>query len=272
MAALSVAILGQSNAAGPLSSNQVVSTTGPVPNMWTPDGFDNLTDPTKYSRVSGGSMWPLWSSSMADDGVPIGLANLAKDSTSITQWQKGAVEDYYARLTTYGALVGGVDVVYIIIGETDSSNSMSKATMYTNMLALVDDITTDFPGVQIFLCKFPIGDTTGGGNLGDGTTFFNGTTGQDLTIWTGIREAYDDVIAARTNVFDGGDLATQDIHTTTAVGNDGIHMKQDDVAAAGAALLYTAYTTANAAEPPPPDLGGATEVTRRTRLITKLHV
>lgn len=185
-----------------------ISNSNIIPVMYTDAGFSALADPSDKAETAGGSIWPRLASFFANKGIPVRIANVAVDSTSITEWVDGAAEDYYSRITAVDTALGGIEATICIGGETDSSNSMSQATVETNLGSMITSLSTDF-GCRNYVVDFPIGDATGG----------------TVTIRNGIRAAFDAVISSNSSAYAGGDLSTIDIDTTTDASNDGLHIK-----------------------------------------------
>ncbi len=226
-AALSIVAWWQSNTKGSGTFDQTVdvSNSNIIPVMYTDSGFEPLADPCDSGATGGGSVWPRLASFFANKGIPVCIANVAVGGTSITTWIKGAPQDYYSRITAAATGMGGANITISIGGESDASGSMNQATMEGHLNDIVGDLAIDL-GTKHYLCKFPIGDTTGG----------------NTSIWNGLKAAYDAVVASNVNCFDGGDLSVIDIDTTTDAGNDGIHLKLTADLNLAAEVIYNAIT------------------------------
>ena len=225
MSCMHIVAWWQSNCRGQGLVDQTVSTTGIIPHMYTDAGFELLTDPSDSAGTAGGSMWPRLVSQLADEGIPVCISNVAVDGTSINDWLKSAATNY-TRITDASTSLGGIELCISVGGETDSSNSMSEATMTTKLTQMVEDLDSDF-SCDCRIVKFPIGDTTGG----------------NQSIWDGIRAAYDAVVSAKSYCYNGGDLSVIDIDVATAAGNDGIHIKQSADLTTGANIIYASFST-----------------------------
>ena len=209
-AALCICFWGQSNEAGRgLTNNTITVGSGnPEPIKWTSGGgFLEANDVTGVDGAAAGSLASRIAQMYSDYGVPVCVANVAQGGTSITEWQSGGT--YYPRITAFSTATGGISFTTSVIGETDSSNAMSTATMESNLNTLLSSLDTDF-STEHYLTYFPVGTATGT------TTNVNN-----------IRAAFDNVISSNALCHDGGDLSTIDISSATNALNDNLHLKLD---------------------------------------------
>lgn len=214
-AAACIAAWGQSNVAGRGVNNQTYTppVSGLLPIMYRSGSFSQMADPTGVDGFEAGSLWPLIAQRYIDDGIPVCIANVGEGGTSIAQWN--TIGTLYNRIVSFASATGGIDIAVSIIGETDSAGT-TKAGFKADYLATASALNASY-GCDIYAVKFPIGAST-----------------PNITR-TGIREAYDELIAENSYIKFGGDLSVIDIDT--GVGQDGLHLKTDQHLSEGAAII-----------------------------------
>lgn len=220
-ATLTVACWWQSNMAGRLTNNQVVTVSGdnPIPISFKSGVFSQLTDPTGTDGSSTGSLVPLLAQHYSDLGVPVCFANVAVGGTSINMWDISGGN--YANITELYNSVG-LEYTISIGGETDTINGMPQSEMEAKLNDIVNALALDF-NVNHKLVYFPIGDALSGNP-------------------TPIRLAFDSVVTGNSNCDFAGDLSVIDIDVATTPGNDGLHIKSDADAATASQIILSALT------------------------------
>lgn len=221
-AGLSILAFWQSNEQGYGINTQPVNigASSHTPLMFDGTNVVSLVDPVATVAGfggAGGSTWPRIAKQYADSGAIICVYNIAKGGSLISEWQKGGTN--YDKIAAFNTKVGGIGLATCIGGENDAQNGITQPSMETQLTQLVADLNTDF-GCDTYICKFPM----------------KAPSGNVATVFA----AYDAVIAANSFAKDGGDLSVIDIETGTATGNDGVHLKQDDVLTQAANIRYSA--------------------------------
>ena len=235
----------QSNFSGRLDSAQTYTSVGGVKAymLGNDDVYKELVDPTdsvtnqvddvSRENVTVGGSWIVrfaneW---IANQGTPIAIVQNAKGGTTIGEWQKDSIDrvgglNLYESMARRIALVGGVDVIFAQIGETDS-NINTDATVYKyEFIQFAADVKVDF-GTDTFIT--PLHTITATGFDGNGTT-----TGQ-----AAIRQAQIDAASESVNISIGSSITDLDVS-----GNDGLHFNTDAQAQTIAERMYASYTGA----------------------------
>jgi hypothetical protein len=169
-------------------------------------------------------MWPLIASLYAEQGIVLCVRNIAINGSSMNAWQKGGAN--YTAINDFYVAAGGIEFTTGVIGESDAGAGMTTVTMEGLMNQFVDDLNADF-GTTHYITYFP---------EGDGGLF----TPAEADV---IRLAYDNVISAKSYARFGGDLRVVDIDISTGAGNDGTHIRQDDVLLEAANIRYLSFNS-----------------------------
>ena len=234
--------LAQSNASGRGTNNQTYTQAGGVKAylFGNDDVYKELSDPYDsstgqidgVSSDSAGGSWILrfahhW---IANKGTPIAFVPCAKGDTRIDEWQKTDSTRVVDGLNLYQSMsrrinaVGGVDVIFAQVGETDAGQNTPKATYKTLYNQVVSDIQTDF-GCPVFIV--PLHTITMAGFAGNAAD-----NGQDA-----IREAQVELASENANISIGQSLTDIDISDT-----DGLHFQNDDELDTIGLRMYQSYT------------------------------
>lgn len=194
------------------------------------DSVTNQVDDISRENVTVGGSWIVrfaneW---IANQGTPIAIVQNAKGGTTIGEWQKDSVDrvnglNLYESMARRIALVGGADVVFAQIGETDSDLDTDATVFKNDFIQFAADVKTDF-GVNTFIT--PLHTITASGFDGNGTT-----TGQSA-----IRQAQIDAASESVNIEIGVPITDLDVS-----GNDGLHFNTDEQAQTIAERMYASY-------------------------------
>jgi hypothetical protein len=146
-------VIGQSNAEGNGTANQVYTHPSLKASMWQVGGSSwlQLADPTHNVK---GSVWPLVATlHMASQGVPVGFICTAVGGTGLTNgdWKKGGFYYQQALDTLRNSGVNAVKAMLWHQGEQDVSDNASQAAYQTALSQMVDDMAADTTSIPIFL-------------------------------------------------------------------------------------------------------------------------
>lgn len=227
-AAMAICIApAQSNGSGRLTNNQVVTLNpgAPVPTMYKNGQFLALQDPTGEEAIATGSIWPLVVSVFANNGIPVCLHNPAVGGTTISQWQPGSSR--HNKILTFANLMGGLEKLFTLIGESDAQISTPKETFKSSYISSVLPVYNAY-NCDVHAIYFPVGSS------------LNANPTRPATI----RAAYDELIAENEWILFGGDLGQVDIS-----GGDGLHLKTDQHAIDAALVVYEGVTGEQPPEP-----------------------
>ena len=205
---LNIAVaMSQSNGVTRISNHQPISITGgnPYPMLYKAGVYSELADPTSFAE-NYGSYWVYLAQWYSEQGIQIGFTNVAVGGTSISSWQQG--DTLLNRCETFATDAGGLDLVYTVIGETDSEGSMPQSTFESLYSAAAQYLNTTY-GATIKAIKFPVG------------SYLGGITDPSVVA---IRAAYDNLIATYPFIEFAGDLSVIDIDKP---GGDNLHLKTD---------------------------------------------
>ena len=218
---LNIAIaMSQSNGVTRVSNHQPTNITAgkPIPMLYKAGAYSVLADPTSYAE-NYGSYWTYIAKWYSDNDILIGLTNVAVGGTSISSWQPASL--LLDRCEAFASDAGGLDVVFTVIGETDSEGSMPQATFETLYSTSAQHLFTTY-GCDIRAIKFPVG------------VYLGGITDPSVVA---IRAAYDNLINDYAFIKSAGDLSVIDIDLA---GGDGLHLKTDAQALEASQIIIAA--------------------------------
>lgn len=221
---LNIAVaMSQSNGVTRISNHQPISITGgnPYPMLYKDGAYSELADPTSFAE-NYGSYWVYLAQWYSEQGIQIGFTNVAVGGTSISAWQQG--DTLLNRCETFATDAGGLDLVYTVIGETDSEGSMPQATFESLYSTAAQYLNTTY-GATIKAIKFPVG------------SYLGGITDPSVVA---IRAAYDNLIATYSFIEFAGDLSVIDIDKP---GGDNLHLKTDQDAIDAFDIIVTAINS-----------------------------
>jgi len=226
--------LMQSNGSGRGENNQTYTQAGGVKAylFGNDDNYKLLEDPydsnvdqvdSVSSDLNPGGSWIVrfahyW---IESQGTPIAFVPCAKGGTSILAWEE--TDPLYISMARRINAVGGVDVVFSQIGETDSDGNTTATQYETAYNTIANSIKTNFDADTFII---PLHTITAGGYEGDGVT-----TGQNA-----IRQAQINIAQSNPNVSIGQPLTDIDIS-----GNDGLHFWTDTELDTIASRMYASY-------------------------------
>lgn len=219
---LNIAVaMSQSNGVTRVSNHQPINILGgnPHPMLYKSGAYSELEDPTSFAE-NYGSYWVYLAQWYSEQGIQIGFTNVSVGGTSISSWQQGGT--LLDRCEDFAIATGGLDLVYTIIGETDSEGSMPKDTFKTLYNASASYLNTTY-GCTFNAIKFPVG------------FYLGGITNPSVVA---IREAYDELISENAYINFAGDLSVIDVD-----GGDGLHLKTDQQAIDAYNIILTAITS-----------------------------
>ena len=176
-------------------------------------------DPVAYDANAAGSQWPYILQRYSDAGIPVCIGNVAVGGSAISEWLK-STGTLYLRIQDFATATGGIEYTLSVGGEMDSAIGTPEATMVTRLDQMISDLNTDF-GTEHYLVYFPVGDGLSG-------------TPSDIQA---VRDSFTSVITNNALCHSGGDLSVIDINQATAIGNDGLHLKQDGDLDTGANII-----------------------------------
>lgn len=203
-----IAVIGDSNASGRGTNNQSAPASGAF--LYNNSGnVVALADPwdagpNTYSSLDDGvSAMGSFVPGMANSFFSAGKTSLwvpaNKGGTTTANWSRSL-----STATCYGAMkaridaAGGVDKIVICLGANDAIGAVAQATFVAQMNQLIANLTSDFPGTEIYLQKIHN---------------FSGYGAQVTAIRAGVQEVWDGV----SGVKKGADLdgITTSVHYTT---------------------------------------------------------
>jgi len=245
--AFSVTTAGQSNMSSRGVNNQTFSDNagGATAFLYGNDNvFKQLEDPYDSSvgqvdlvsedTAAGGSWMVRFADKwLTNSNVPIGIMPCADGSTYIAQWQKTNTSKVVSGLNLYQSMtkrinaVGGTNVVFMQLGESDCNIGTSKATYKAEFKQFADDVLADF-GVETFIV--PLHTLTAAS-----VTTETATTGQTV-----IREAQIELAAENAHIKIGQPLTDIDL----SIG-DGLHFTTDVDLDTIATRVYASYAGSN---------------------------
>lgn len=141
-------VIGQSNAVGNGTNNQVYSHPSLKAAMWHvgDTAWAEMVDPTGY--FGHGSAWPLLATlHMASQGVPFAIVSGAVNATGLVSsgndWQKGQAIYEQALTTLANSGVNGIKAILWYQGEGDAGAGASQAAYQTALSQMLDDMQAD---------------------------------------------------------------------------------------------------------------------------------
>ena len=218
----SILIWGQSNGNGSGVNNQtlVLDSGAPYPLMCGTQSYsqiETLKDPTAGQTDSPGSMWPKFTSYLANEGLLVCLTNTCVNGSALSSWIEGG--DNHDRPERLAELVGGYNMAISVIGESDSNNS--DAIVYERMNSVINSYKLKY-GCDTYISYVPRSILD---NL-------------DTEV-----NAYGRVIDENRFAKFGGYLGVIDVTTNDDpnIEADGTHLLTEDQLTQGAQIIYAAY-------------------------------